>query len=162
MIKKTALALALVGVLTACSGNQPKPVTEKEASEIEKSSTDAATKPTGGGYGSQPAGAGPAQSASGGAPAAGGVDKPEELVKLEKAFEADSKNEDTKKKLVEATYEFGNKVMLDPALAPRVKYPTALKMYKRVLEIDPTHKKAADDKKTIEDIYASMGRPVPE
>lgn len=162
MIKKTALALALAGILTACSGNQPKPVDEAEASKIEKSNTGAAAKPTGGGYGSQPSSSGPAQSASGGAAAAAGVDKPEELVKLEKAFDADPKNDETKKKLVEATYEFGNKVMLDENLPPRVKYPTALKMYKRVLEIDPTHQKAANDKKTIEDIYASLGRPIPQ
>src|SRR5262249_45339850 len=156
-MKRSALIIALAVIFAACSGNQPKPITEKDAAEIEKSKADAANRPESGGYGAVPAAQIPAQPAAGRAPAeGGGADRPAGGVKLEKEYEANAKDEDTKKKLVQATYQFGNKVMLDNGLPPRVKYPTALKMFKRVLELDPDNQQAATDKKSIEDIYASM------
>jgi hypothetical protein len=61
----------------------------------------------------------------------------------------------------EANYQVGHAMMLDPELGPRVKYRGALKLFRRALELDPKHAKAAAEKKQIEDIYESMGRPVP-
>lgn len=58
--------------------------------------------------------------------------------------------------------EEAEKIMLDPALAPKNKYPKALGMFRDVLEIDPNNALAKDSIKLIEDIYASMGRPVPK
>ena len=52
--------------------------------------------------------------------------------------------------------------MLDPALAPREKYPQALVMFRDALQIDPNNTLAKDSITMIEDIYKSMGRPVPE
>jgi tetratricopeptide (TPR) repeat protein len=52
--------------------------------------------------------------------------------------------------------------MLDPAVPPREKYPQALKMFREALQLDPNNALAKDGIKLIEDIYKSMGRPVPE
>jgi len=57
--------------------------------------------------------------------------------------------------------EEAEKIMLDPALAPREKYPKALGMFRDALEIDPGNALAAKSITLIEDIYKSMGRPVP-
>ena len=57
--------------------------------------------------------------------------------------------------------EEAEKIMLDPALAPREKYPKALGMFRDALEIDPSNALAAASITLIEDIYKSMGRPVP-
>jgi hypothetical protein len=58
--------------------------------------------------------------------------------------------------------EEAEKIMLDPTLAPREKYPKSLGMFRDALEIDPNNALAKDGIKLIEDIYTSMGRPVPE
>ena len=42
------------------------------------------------------------------------------------------------------------------------KYPAALRAYRKALEFDKTNAKATANVKTIEDIYKSMGRPVPQ
>lgn len=159
-MKRLAVTLAMGLLFLACGdGNQPKPVSGPEAETPGQARP--AAQPAGGGYGSQPASA----PSGGGAPPAthggGTVEKPAELVALEQAYEK-SKDDATKKKLVQATYEFGKKVNYDPALAPRTKYPTALRLFRRVLELDPNHQQAAAEKTQIEDIYRSMGRPIPQ
>lgn len=58
--------------------------------------------------------------------------------------------------------EKAEKIMLDPALPPREKYPQALVMFRDALQIDPNNTLAKDSIKIIEDIYKGMGRPVPE
>ena len=58
--------------------------------------------------------------------------------------------------------EDAEKIMLDPALAPRDKYPKALGMFRNALKIDPDNALAKNSITLIEDIYKSMGRPVPE
>jgi hypothetical protein len=58
--------------------------------------------------------------------------------------------------------ENAEKVMLDPDLAPREKYPEALGMFRDALEIDPNNALAKESVRLIEDIYTSMGRPVPQ
>jgi hypothetical protein len=37
-----------------------------------------------------------------------------------------------------------------------------LKKYRRVLELDPGNTEASENKKQIEDIYQSMGMPIPD
>ena len=47
-------------------------------------------------------------------------------------------------------------------MPPRTKYPGALKAYRQVLQYDKTNTKAQSQIATIEGIYKSMGRPVPQ
>lgn len=58
--------------------------------------------------------------------------------------------------------EEAEKIMLDPALPPKEKYPTALGMFRDALEIDPGNALAEQGIALIEDVYRSMGRPVPQ
>lgn len=66
------------------------------------------------------------------------------------------------KAYVDATVAFGNLVMTTPALTPKEKYPKALSLFREALKVDPKHKVALENKKTIEEIYKSMGRPIPK
>jgi tetratricopeptide (TPR) repeat protein len=66
-----------------------------------------------------------------------------------------------KSETAEANFQVGYAMMINENLPPRVKYPGALKHYRRALALNPKHAKAAENKKMIEDIYKSMGRPVP-
>lgn len=67
-----------------------------------------------------------------------------------------------KSETAEASFQVGHAMMVNPDLPPRVKYPGALKHFRRALELNPKHQKAAGEKKMIEDIYKSMGREVPK
>ena len=58
--------------------------------------------------------------------------------------------------------EEAQKIMLDPGLPPRQKYPKALGIFRDALKIDPGNALAQDGVKLIEDVYKSMGRPVPQ
>jgi tetratricopeptide (TPR) repeat protein len=68
----------------------------------------------------------------------------------------------TRQRFVRATVEYGTAVMMSPSLTPNVKYPKALRLYREALRLDPKNKEAAQNKKMIEDIYVSMGRPIPK
>ncbi len=46
--------------------------------------------------------------------------------------------------------------------APRVKYRAVLVDYRAALQADPNNAEAKANKKLIENIYTSMGRPVPQ
>lgn len=92
-----------------------------------------------------------------------------DLVKLEKAMndaqakmKKKPKDAALKKAYVEATYKYANTAMTDPNLPPAVKYRAALALYRRALKVDPKHKQSLAEKKQIEDIYESMGRPIPQ
>lgn len=65
-------------------------------------------------------------------------------------------------KLIAAKTEYGVKLMEDGTVPPMMKYRPALKAFKEVLALDPGNKEASARKAVIEDIYRSMGRPVPE
>lgn len=67
-----------------------------------------------------------------------------------------------KQKEAEKMAKDAEKIMLDPKLPPKEKYPKSLGMFRKALEIDPNNGLAKESVKLIEDIYASMGRPVPE
>ena len=67
-----------------------------------------------------------------------------------------------KKALADANMAKADSFMADPALPPRAKYVGALKAYREVLKYDKTNKKAQENINTIEGIYKSMGRPVPQ
>lgn len=93
-------------------------------------------------------------------------------IKLEKAEKAyatakltwtkDKTNKAKRKTYIGATVTLGTVVMESPLLTPKAKYPRALNLYREALRLDPTNKEAKANKKMIEDIYRSMGRPVPQ
>jgi hypothetical protein len=109
----------------------------------------------------------PAGAPAGGASSAAAGEAPHpELAKkvsdLEAAYAKNPSDAATKNQLVTATYEYGHTVMTDPNLSPRVKYRTALKQFRRVMELDPSHQQAGTEKEMIENIYRQMGRPIPQ
>jgi len=65
-------------------------------------------------------------------------------------------------KFVSAAVSYGTTCMFSPVLPARVKYRQALGLYREALAIDPKNKEALKNKKTIEDIYRQMGRPIPK
>jgi hypothetical protein len=92
-------------------------------------------------------------------------EKADKLVKDANDFENTymSKNsEDNKKLLLEKHMAAGNYLMFQANLNPKKKYGPALKHFKRVLELDPKNQEAMNNRLQIEDIYNSMGRPIPK
>lgn len=85
----------------------------------------------------------------------------EAIAQLEGANKAKPSAE-VKKALVDAYLAKGDFFMNDPGTPPRVKYPTALRSYREVLKYDKDNAKAKQNIATIEGIYKSMGRPVPQ
>ncbi len=63
---------------------------------------------------------------------------------------------------VESTVKLGTAYMTAPDLGPKDKYPAALRYYREALALNPTHEDALKNAKMIEEIYQSMGRPIPE
>ena len=84
-----------------------------------------------------------------------------QLKALEAKLAKSPKDAKLKTEVAEANYQVGHTMMMNPALRPMIKYPGALKKFNRTLALNPKHAKAAADKKMIEDIYRSMGRPIP-
>ena len=84
------------------------------------------------------------------------------LKALEAKLAKTPKDAKLKAQVAEANYQVGHTMMLDPKLPPRMKYRGALKHFRRTLELNPKHAKAAEEKKTIEDVYKSMGMPIPQ
>lgn len=92
----------------------------------------------------------------------------EKVVSLTKeADEADAKFKKTgaagdKSACIEKQMAAANYLMFEADLPPKDKYKPALQRYRRVLELDPKNDEAITNKKQIEDIYISMGKPIPE
>ena len=79
------------------------------------------------------------------------------------AFKKKPKDAKLKKAYIEATYKYGHTILTDEALAnPKVKYRASLAAFRRVLAVDPKHAPSLADKKTIEDIYATMPGGIPK
>lgn len=73
-----------------------------------------------------------------------------------------AKNDGNKKKLIEAYVAFGDYMQYDSNVSPREgKYHRALLEYRHALELDPGNQKIVGEIAQIEDIYRSMGRPIP-
>jgi tetratricopeptide (TPR) repeat protein len=87
-----------------------------------------------------------------------GDPKAKELyTKAESAEKAGNKDAQIK------TYmEFANYMMFTANVPPRAKYRPALKMYRKVLALDPKNDEAIKNKAQIEEIYKMMGRDVPQ
>jgi tetratricopeptide (TPR) repeat protein len=67
-----------------------------------------------------------------------------------------------KQSLISAHMKFGHYFMFNDTLAPKVKYPSALKHYREVLKLDPNNQDAKENAQQIIDIYKMMGREVPQ
>jgi tetratricopeptide (TPR) repeat protein len=81
---------------------------------------------------------------------------------LEPAYKANPKDAQVTKLLTDAHLQYGDFYMHNEQLPPRQKYGPALKEYRAVLTYDKDNKAAQANIKTIEDIYKSMGRPIPQ
>ncbi|MBS1721616.1 MAG: hypothetical protein JSS66_01275 [Armatimonadetes bacterium] len=78
------------------------------------------------------------------------------------AFTKKPKDASLKKKYVSATVAFATGCMNTPLLPPKEKYKKSLLLYREALKVDPNNKEAKENSKMIEDIYRSMGRPIPK
>jgi len=72
-----------------------------------------------------------------------------------------TKSDADKKNCIIKQLTAANYLMFEANLSPKKKYKPALKRYNRVLELDPGNAEAMENKKQIEDIYQSMGMPIP-
>ena len=89
--------------------------------------------------------------------------KADELSKGAYDFENNYKKDNNlKKELIAKHMTAGNYLMFEANLSPKKKYKPALKHYRRVLELDPSNVEAQRNKTQIEEIYTSMGRPIPQ
>lgn len=82
--------------------------------------------------------------------------------KAKAAYAKKPKDAKLKKGYIDAAVAYGTTTMNSGALTPREKYPIALAVYREVLKLDPKNKEALNNSKMIEEIYKSMGRPVPK
>lgn len=100
---------------------------------------------------------------AGGGPMIGNASPTAPLTKtptLDKAV-ADAVKSGDKTKISAAYTARGNFRQNDEAAGARVKYRAALSDFRKALAADPKNADALKYKKNIEDIYNSMGRPVP-
>lgn len=101
--------------------------------------------------------------------AASPADEARQLVKNGKFDEAialldkaPAKDAAVTKAKVDTHLAYGDFFMFNQEMRPMQKYPGALKQYRRVLELDKSNAKAKENIATIEGIYKSMGRPIPQ
>ncbi len=72
-------------------------------------------------------------------------------------------NDKNRTALINAYIAFGDYMTYESPVSPRKgKYHRALIEYRHALTLDPKNEKAQQEIKQIEDIYRSMGRPIPE
>lgn len=93
-----------------------------------------------------------------------GDTKADEYMKIADDAEAKyikSKSDADKNDYITKQMTAANYLMFEANLSPKKKYKPALQRYKKVLELDPKHAEALENKQQIEDIYQSMGMPIP-
>jgi thioredoxin-like negative regulator of GroEL len=81
---------------------------------------------------------------------------------LETSTQANPKSVELQKAMAETLTAKGDSIMYDDSLPPRSKYPDALRLYRRALTYDKSNETAKKSADTIEAIYKSMGRPIPQ
>jgi len=86
----------------------------------------------------------------------------EAIAELDAAVKKNPRSAVYKKALADAYFEKGKFQMNNAQLPPMRKYPAALRAFRKTVELDPKNTDAASNVKMIEDIYKSMGRPVPQ
>jgi tetratricopeptide (TPR) repeat protein len=86
----------------------------------------------------------------------------EAIAGLDAAYKNNPGSLEYKEALAGAYFAQGQSTMNDTQLPPKRKYPAALTSFRKVLELDPQHAGAKSNIEMIEDIYRSMGRPIPQ
>lgn len=81
---------------------------------------------------------------------------------LQPAYKANPKDAALAKALAGAHLKYGDSYMYNEQLPPRQKYRPALAQYREVLKYDPENKDAKTKIQTIENVYKSMGMPIPQ
>lgn len=169
----TSTLLFLPLALTGCAPQEQKTADAERASA---NAPQSASGMTGEATPSAPGPAGaPAPAGGGGAAAAppmmgmmggggGGASDPSaplsKTPKLDENIAAALKKGD-KKAIADAYAKRGTFRMYDDKAGTRIKYRAALDDYRKALKADPANPEATKNKKTIEDVYRSMGRPIP-
>jgi len=77
-------------------------------------------------------------------------------------YAKDKKNSQKRAAYIGATTRLADLYMNSLGLAPKDKYPNALKYYREVLKTDPKNKHAKESSDLIVAIYKSLGKPVPK
>ena len=151
---RPSLFLALALVTTGCTGSTPEEVPPPKQTPATSAHSAPSTAPAGSPHGA------PAQEPTGQPTKPAPTD--EQITALEAAYEKSPANEAAKIALVGALVARADYYMYAPELAPREKYPKALALYRKAAKLDPSNATAKSGIETIEGIYKSMGRPVPE
>lgn len=86
----------------------------------------------------------------------------EAVAALEAELKKSPKSLEVKNALAATLTAQGESVMFNKDLRPMVKYPTALRHFRKAVEHNPNAAKAKEHIATIENIYKSMGREVPK
>lgn len=86
----------------------------------------------------------------------------EAIAALEAEMKKAPKNAALKPALSDAHTAYGESLMFNKELPPFRKYPGALRQFRKAVEYDPKNQKAKAQIATIEGIYKSMGRPIPQ
>lgn len=86
----------------------------------------------------------------------------EAVADLDAAYQKNPKSAELKKALAGAHFAQGQATMKNEQLPPMRKYPAALRSFRKAVALDPGHAEAKSNIQTIEDVYKSMGRPVPQ
>jgi hypothetical protein len=181
-------AMVLVALAIVPFGCQEKETAPTPPSGAATAGAPNSPSATGGGSGpdtSQSGGGTPMMSGApteGGAPMMGGGGKPPTLAeaaaqapkddkslaplaaayaKAEAGLKKAPKDAGAKKAFVEAAYTYGHAAEYSDTLGPRVKYRSALYLYRKALGVDPQHAPSLKEKEQIEQIYAGMPGGVP-
>lgn len=154
--------LVSIAALSACSA-APGPQPVNQGSGVQTPAHPAGT-PSGPVSGTQTP-AGGARPGKPGEPAADDAKAKElddKVATLEAAYAKNQSDAAAKKALADATLDDADYYMSNGQKGPGVYYPRALKLYRRVAQLDPTNDRAKAAAQQIEDIYRSMNRPVPD
>lgn len=85
----------------------------------------------------------------------------EKVAELRKRYEENPNDGAVKAAYADAVFQNAQFYMYSSPLPPNQKYPKALAMYREVLRLDPSNEAAKQSIETIEAIYRSLNRPVP-
>lgn len=86
----------------------------------------------------------------------------DKVAELRAKYDKNPTDAAVKKELTDATLENANYYMYTSPLPPNQKYPKALALYRDVVKLDPTNATAQESIQVIENIYRSLGKPIPE